>query len=262
MSPTMKDLLEAGVHFGHQTRRWNPKMKKFIFLERNGIYIIDLQKTLGCITRAEAHVRQAVGRGGSVLFVGTKPQAKEPILEESARCGMHYVTERWLGGTLTNFQTVRRSLRRLDELEAMEAAGDTASRSKKEVIQLLKEKERLDKVLSGLRRMEALPSVLFVVDTRKEKIAVAEANRLGIPVVGMVDTNCDPDVVNFPIPANDDAIRSIRLVSGLIADAALEGIKGAVPAEAAAGAAPAAGPEVVTYPPEEPPEIGAAPLAP
>jgi small subunit ribosomal protein S2 len=219
----IRDLLEAGVHFGHQTRRWNPKMKKFIFLERNGIYIIDLAKTLACIQRAEKVVREQVAKGGSVIFVGTKPQAKEIIQEEATRSGQHYIIERWLGGTLTNFQTLKRSLRRLDEIESMEASGDIAARSKKEQTQLMKEKAKLAKVLSGIRRLEALPAVLFVVDTKKERIAVAEANRLGIPVIGMVDTNCDPDSSTYPIPANDDAIRSVKLVAQAIADAVLEG---------------------------------------
>jgi small subunit ribosomal protein S2 len=219
----MKDLLEAGVHFGHQTRRWNPKMKKFIFLERNGIYIIDLQKTLACIRRAEDRVREEVARGGLLLFVGTKAQAKDTIVEEAERCSMHCVTERWLGGTLTNFQTVRRSLRRLEELEALETGEAGGYRSKKETLRLHKEKQRLEKILGGIRKMDALPAVLFAVDTRKEKIAVAEARRLKIPVIGMVDTNCDPDLVDYPIPANDDAIRSIRLMTRLMSDSVLEG---------------------------------------
>jgi small subunit ribosomal protein S2 len=258
MPTTLKNLLEAGVHFGHQTRRWNPKMKRYIFLERNGIYIIDLQKTLRAITTAEELVRGAVARGGKVLFIGTKPQAKDTIREEAERSGMPWVTERWLGGTLTNFQTVRRSLRRLEELEMIESGGGPAVRSKKESLQLRKEAARLQKVFGGIRTLEGLPSVLFVVDTRKEKIAVAEANRLRIPVVGMVDTNSDPDAVTIPIPANDDAIRSIRLVTRVLSDAAIEARKGqhaAEAAEAPAAAEQPVGVEAGTGEAESPPPV-------
>lgn len=248
---TLKDLLEAGVHFGHQTRRWNPKMKKFIFLERNGIYILDLHKTLACVEAARRAVREASLAGGSVMFVGTKAQAKDIIREEAERCGMPWIIERWLGGLLTNFQTVKKSIRRLEEIEALETGEGMGTRSKKEAMMLGKERDRLVKVLGGIRHMQGLPSILFVVDTRKERIAVAEACRLRIPVVGMVDTNCDPDPVALPIPANDDAIRSIRLVAGMVADAVIEGRQTAARAESVefpaatadvpAGAAPGGG---------------------
>ena len=219
---TMKDLLEAGVHFGHQTRRWNPQMKKFIFMERNGIYIIDLQKTLKCVQEARAAVEKAVRAGGHVLFVGTKKQAKPIIVEESARGGMYYVTERWLGGMLTNFKTIRTSIKRLHDLDRMAQDGTFEKLAKKEVGRLSRERERLQFVFAGIKEMPGLPALLFVVDTKKEKIAVAEANRLGIPIVGIVDTNCDPSVINFPIPGNDDAIRSIRLFGRMMSDTVLE----------------------------------------
>ncbi len=220
---TIKSLLEAGVHFGHQRRRWNPKMKKYIFLERSGIYIIDLQKTLECLKKAIAAVRNAVSEGGIVLFVATKKQAQDVMREEAIRCDMPYVTERWLGGMLTNFQTIKQSIKRLEELEAMEADGRLALLSKKEASSLLKQKMKLEKVLSGIRNMNKLPSIVFIVDTRKEKIAVSEANRLKIPVVGVVDTNCDPDPIDYPIPGNDDAIRSIKLFARAISNAVIEG---------------------------------------
>lgn len=219
----MKSLLEAGVHFGHQRRRWNPKMKKYIFLERGGIYIIDLQKTLECLKKAIEAVRSAVSEGGLVLFVATKKQAQDVIRDEALRCDMPYVTERWLGGMLTNFQTIKQSIKRLEELEAMEADGRLALLSKKEAGALLKQKMKLEKVLSGIRKMTKLPSIVFVVDTRKERIAVSEANRLKIPVVGVVDTNCDPDPIDYPIPGNDDAIRSIKLFARAISNAVIEG---------------------------------------
>jgi small subunit ribosomal protein S2 len=220
--PSMRELLEAGVHFGHQTRRWNPRMKPFIFIERNGIHIIDLQKTMQSLSAARNAVAGSVAGGGSVLFVGTKKQAREIILEESVRSGQYSVTERWLGGMLTNFKTIRQSLGRLRDLDRMVADGTMASLSKKEAARLDKERQRLEKVFSGIKEMERLPSVVFVVDTNKERIAVAEANRLGIPVVGMVDTNCDPSVIDYPIPGNDDALRSIKLVAKVIADAVVE----------------------------------------
>jgi small subunit ribosomal protein S2 len=221
-SVTMKSLLEAGVHFGHQKRRWNPKMKKYIFVERSGIYIIDLQKTLECLEKACKGVKAAAGEGKAVLFVGTKKQAKDVIKEEAKRCDMPYVTERWLGGMLTNFNTIKNNINRLNELEAMETSGRMASLSKKEATRLTKEKMKLEKVLDGIRHMRDLPGIVFVVDTRKERIAVAEANRLKIPLVGIVDTNCDPDPVNYPIPGNDDAIRSIRLFSRAISNTVIE----------------------------------------
>ena len=215
----MKDLLEAGVHFGHQTRRWNPKMKRFIFMERNGIYIIDLHRTLKCVQEAQNAIEKAVRGGGHVLFVATKKQAKQTVAEEAARCGMFHVSERWLGGMLTNFKTIRASIKRLKELDAMVADGTFEKLSKKEVSRLSRERDRLQFAFAGIKDMPGLPALVFVIDTKKEKIAVAEANRLGIPIVGVVDTNCDPDVIDFPIPGNDDAIRSIRLFTKLVADA-------------------------------------------
>jgi small subunit ribosomal protein S2 len=237
---TMKSLLEAGVHFGHQKRRWNPKMKRYIFVERSGIYIIDLQKTLEALENASKKVKQVVESGKQVLFVGTKKQAKDVIKEEAKRCDMPYVTERWLGGMLTNYKTIRNNVKRLQDLEAMEADGRLAALSKKEGTMLMKQKAKLEKVLDGIRNMEGLPGLVFVVDTRKERIAVAEANRLRIPIIGIVDTNCDPDPIDFPIPGNDDAIRSIRLFSRAVSNGAIEitGIKsegGTVPEEAEAG---------------------------
>src|SRR5258706_3826916 len=219
---TMKDLLEAGVHFGHQTRRWNPQMKKFIFMERNGIYIIDLQKTLKCIQDARASIERVVRAGGHVLFVATKKQAKPIVVEEAARCGMYYVTERWLGGMLTNFKTIRTSIKRLHDLDRMATDGTFEKLAKKEVSRLSRERERLQFAFAGIKEMPGLPAVVFIVDTKKEKIAVAEAARLGIPIVGVVDTNCDPTVINFPLPGNDDAIRSIRLFTRFVADTVIE----------------------------------------
>jgi small subunit ribosomal protein S2 len=218
----MKDLLEAGVHFGHQTRRWNPQMKRFIFMERNGIYIIDLQKTLKLVQEAKAVIEKAVRGGGHVLFVGTKKQAKSIIVEESTRCGMYSVTERWLGGMLTNFKTIRTSIKRLHDLDRMATDGTFEKLAKKEVSRLTRERERLQFAFAGIKEMPGLPALLFVVDTKKEKIAVAEANRLGIPIIGVVDTNCDPTVIDFPLPGNDDAIRSIRLFTKMVSDVVLE----------------------------------------
>jgi small subunit ribosomal protein S2 len=215
-------LLEAGVHFGHQTRRWNPQMKRFIFMERNGIYIIDLQKTLKCLQDAKAVIQKVVRGGGHVLFVGTKKQAKPIIVEDAGRCGMYYVTERWLGGMLTNFKTIRTSIKRLHELDRMATDGTFEKLAKKEVSRLSRERERLEFAFQGIKEMPGLPALVFVIDTKKEKIAVAEANRLGIPIVGVVDTNCDPSVIDFPVPGNDDAIRSIRLFSTMVADAVEE----------------------------------------
>jgi len=220
----MKDLLEAGVHFGHQTRRWNPKMKRFIFMERNRIYIIDLHKTLKCLGEARAAIEKAVRGGGPVLFVATKKQAKQTVAEESARCGMFHVSERWLGGMLTNFKTIRASIKRLKELDTMATDGTFEKLSKKEVSRLSRERARLQFAFAGIKEMPGLPSLVFVIDTKKEKIAVAEANRLGIPIVGVVDTNCDPDVIEYVIPGNDDAIRAIRLFTSKVADAVLEGL--------------------------------------
>jgi small subunit ribosomal protein S2 len=219
----MKDLLEAGVHFGHQTKRWNPKMKPYIFGERNGIYIIDLGRTSKLYREAAEFAMAAAGRGGTLLFVGTKRQAQDAIAEEAQRCGMFYVNQRWLGGLLTNFSTIQRSLARLRELEAMITDGRYETLSKKEIARLDKERRKLAKNLDGIRGMSRLPDALFVVDTRHEQIAVDEARKLKIPVLGVVDTNCDPDQVDFVIPGNDDALRSIRLFAAGIADAVLAG---------------------------------------
>ena len=222
-SVTMKELLEAGVHFGHQTRRWNPKMKKYIFGARNGIYIIDLQKTLKKVRESLVFITNLAASGKSVLFVGTKRQAQEAIVEESMRCSQHYVDQRWLGGTMTNFTTIKKSLARLSGIEETLSGDKAEMLTKKELSKLEKERGKLEKALSGLRKMDRLPGALFVVDPVKEKIAVAEANKLGIPVVAIVDTNCDPDSVDFPIPGNDDAIRAIKLFAGRFADAIIDG---------------------------------------
>ncbi len=223
VSVTLKELLEAGAHFGHQTRRWNPKMKEYIFGARNGIYIIDLQKTVKLFRDALAFVEQLSAEGGNVLFVGTKRQAQETVAEEAVRCGMGFVNQRWLGGTMTNFATIKKSLARLKDLEEMAAGERDARVTKKEIAELTKERERLEKSLSGLKGMEGLPQALFVVDPFCEKIAIAEANKLGIPVIAVVDTNCDPEPVQYPIPGNDDAIRAIKLFAGRVADAITEG---------------------------------------
>ena len=231
----MKELLEAGVHFGHQTKRWNPKMKEYIFGERNGIYIIDLQKTQRLFQEALNYVEELTGRGGTIMFVGTKRQAQEAITEEAVRCGMPYVTERWLGGLLTNFVTIKKSLERLRELELLQVDGRGDRFTKKELAKFEKEREKLEKNLRGLKAMKNIPDAVFVIDTRKEAIAVKEARKLKIPVVGVVDTNCDPDEVDYVIPANDDALRAIRLFAGRIADAvaAGRGLREAKNAEAA-----------------------------
>ncbi len=223
---SMKQLLEAGVHFGHQTRRWNPKMKKYIFTERNGIYIIDLQKTVKKVEEAYNYVKELVANGGTILFVGTKKQAQESVKEEAERCGMFYVNHRWLGGTLTNFQTIQTRIARLKEIEKMAEDGTFDVLPKKEVAQLKKEQERLEKFLGGIKEMKELPDALFVIDPRKERIAVAEARKLNIPIIGIVDTNCDPDEIDVIIPANDDAIRAVKLLTSKIADAVLEAKQG------------------------------------
>jgi small subunit ribosomal protein S2 len=223
MSVTIKELLEAGVHFGHQTKRWNPKMKKYLFGERNGIYIIDLQKTLKRFQEAQAFVRDVAAGGRSVLYVGTKKQAVDTIQEEATRAGMYFVNRRWLGGTLTNFQTITKSISRLKQLEDMQGTGKFEAFSKKEVLRLEREMAKLNNALLGIKGMEVLPGAVFVIDPKKERIAVREARRLGIPVVAVVDTNCDPDEVDYPIPGNDDAIRAIRLVTSRLTDAILEG---------------------------------------
>ncbi len=222
---TMRQLLESGVHFGHQTRRWNPKMKRFIFTERNGIYIIDLRQTLNYIETAYAYVRDTVAEGGHILFVGTKKQAQEAIAEHATRVGQPYVNHRWLGGMLTNFQTVYKRLQRMKELEALgDLTGTAAGYTKKETLQLFREKTKLTKTLGGLRDMTRVPSAIWVVDTKKEHIAVDEARKLGIPVIAVLDTNCDPDEVDFPIPGNDDAIRSAELLTKVIAAAVADGL--------------------------------------
>ena len=223
---SMKQLLEAGVHFGHQTRRWNPKMKEYIFTERNGIYIIDLQKTVKKLEEAYNFVRDLSMEGKSVLFVGTKKQAQDAIKEEAERCGQFYVNARWLGGMLTNFKTIQSRINKLRKIEKMEADGDFDLLPKKEVIQLKAEQEKLEKNLGGIKEMKKLPSAMFVVDPRKEHIAILEAKALGIPVVAIVDTNCDPDEADYPIPGNDDAIRAVKLIASKIADAVLEGRQG------------------------------------
>ncbi len=220
---TMKNLLEAGVHFGHQTTRWNPKMRKYIYGARNGIYILDLQKTLKKVREAEQFVLNLTRTGQKILFVATKKQAQELIAQEAARCGMPYVNQRWLGGTLTNFVTIRRSIERLLDLEKMEEEGEFERLHKKEALRKRKEIQKLNKFLKGIKQMKDLPQAIYIVDTKKEKIALAEAKKLGIKIIALVDTNCDPDGIDYPIPANDDAIRSIKLFTRKIADLCLEG---------------------------------------
>ncbi|HWB16197.1 MAG TPA: 30S ribosomal protein S2 [Vicinamibacterales bacterium] len=251
----MKDLLEAGVHFGHQTKRWNPKMKPFIFGERNGIYIIDLGRTAKLYREAAEFVTSLASQGGTLLFVGTKRQAQDAIAEEAQRCGMFFVNQRWLGGLLTNFSTIQRSLARLRELEAMTTDGRYDTLSKKEIARLEKERRKLAKNLDGIRGMSRLPDAVFIVDTRHEQIAVDEARKLKIPVVGVVDTNCDPDQVEYVIPGNDDALRSIRLFTGGIADAVLAG-RGIADASAASEPDASGGPQT------PPPATAAAPATP
>ncbi|HOQ14105.1 MAG TPA: 30S ribosomal protein S2 [Bacillota bacterium] len=223
---TIKQLLEAGVHFGHHTRRWNPKMAEYIFTERNGIYIIDLQKTVKKFEEAYMFVRDLAAEGGTILFVGTKKQAADAIREEATRCGMYYVNVRWLGGMLTNYKTIRKSINRLAQLEKMQSDGTFDALPKKEVAALQKEMENYERNLGGIKNMDRLPDAIFIVDTRKEHIAVLEAKKLGIPVIAIVDTNCDPDDADYIIPGNDDAIRAIRLISSVLADAVIEGRQG------------------------------------
>jgi len=223
---SMKQLLEAGVHFGHQTRRWNPKMNEYIFTERNGIYIIDLQKTVKKLEDAYMFVRDLSLQGEDILFVGTKKQAQDSVREEALRCGMPYVNARWLGGMLTNFKTIQRRIKRLSQLKAMEADGTFELLPKKEVIKLKLEIEKLEKFMGGITEMKRQPAAMFIVDPRKERIAVAEAKKLGIPIVAIVDTNCDPDEIDHVIPGNDDAIRAVRLITAAMADAVLEGRQG------------------------------------
>jgi len=223
---SMKQLLEAGVHFGHQTRRWNPKMKKYIFTERNGIYIIDLQKTVRKIDEAYNYVRDLASDGGNILFVGTKKQAQEAMREEADRIGMYYVNQRWLGGTLTNFETIQKRVAKLKKLEQMEVDGTFEVLPKKEVNLLKKEQAKLEKFLSGIKEMKQIPDAMFIVDPRKERIAVAEARKLNIPIIAMCDTNCDPDEIDYVIPSNDDAIRAVKLITARLADAVIEGRQG------------------------------------
>ncbi len=267
---TMRELLDSGVHFGHETRRWNPKMKRFIFAERNGIYIIDIQQSLALIDSAYEFVKDVVAKGGHILYVGTKKQAHEPIIQQSARVGMPYVTERWLGGMLTNFPTVYKRIQRLKELEALETANDLLL-TKKELLVLRREREKLQKNLNGIRDMTKLPSAIWVIDTKKEHLAVQEAKKLGIPVIAVLDTNCDPDEVDFKIPGNDDAIRSIGLLTRVITDAVVAGLaaRGATaaaeakPAEAAVADAAVAAEllESAATPAAETSEVAATPVA-
>ena len=270
---TMKELLSAGVHFGHQTRRWNPKMRRFILGERNGIYLIDLRQTMQGIEGAYTYARDLVARGGTILFVGTKKQTQDPVATFAEACGMPYVNERWLGGMLTNFQTVSARVKRMQEFEAMERAGDFAAMPKKEALRHSRELEKLRRNLGGIRNLDRLPDAIFVIDTKKEHIAVTEANKLGLPVIAVVDTNCDPDVIDYVIPGNDDAIRSGTLLCRVIADAVTEGryiaqqrpkaaaaAAAAVEAAAPAAAAPAPAAEVPAAAPAAP--AAAAPAAP
>jgi small subunit ribosomal protein S2 len=249
---TMKELLEAGVHFGHQTKRWNPKMKPYIFGARNGIYIIDLQKTVRLFKSAYNFVVDAVAAGESVMFVGTKKQGQDAVAEEATRCGMYYVNQRWLGGMLTNFATVKQSIERLKRLDAMVADGSIEGYTKKEVLQFDKERQKLEKTLGGIKGMNRIPGVMFVVDPNNEEIAVCEAKKLGIPVVAIVDTNCDPDQIDYIIPGNDDAIRAIRLLTSKIADAVNEGLQARdTRIQAAAEGEDAAGEEAVVVAADE-----------
>jgi len=245
---TMRQLLDSGVHFGHQTRRWNPKMKRFIHGERNGIYIIDLEQTLGRIETAYSFVRDLVADGGTILFVGTKKQAQDPVRSYADRCGMPYVNERWLGGMLTNFQTMSKRVAKMKDYQRMRDAGDFEAMPKKEALLISRELEKLERNLGGIRNMERLPSAIFVLDTKKEDIAVTEANKLGLPIVAVVDTNCDPDIITYVIPGNDDAIRSANLMARVIADAVDEG---RFIASRKRGAVAPEGPAVVERTPEE-----------
>lgn len=223
---SMKQLLECGVHFGHQTRRWNPKMKPYIFTERNGVYIIDLQKTVRGLEKAYDFVRSVAADGGSLLFVGTKRQAQDTIREEAVRSGQYFINQRWLGGLLTNFQTIRKRVHRMVELQKLDAEDGWGDYTKKEIALFRKEKAKLEKYLQGIKEMKALPDALFIIDPRREDIAVLEARKLGIPVISIVDTNCDPEMIDYPIPGNDDAIRAIKLITGLMAGAMIEGRQG------------------------------------
>ena len=242
---SMKQLLECGVHFGHQTRRWNPKMKPFIFTERNGVYIIDLQKTVRGLDKAYDFIRETAAGGGSILFVGTKRQAQDTIREEAERCGQHYINQRWLGGLMTNFPTIRKRVHRMIELRKYDEDGTWDSFSKKELATLRKEQAKLEKYLGGISKMDSVPDALFLIDPRREENAVSEARKLGVPVISIVDTNCDPELIDYPIPGNDDAIRAIKLITGLMANAIIEGKQGedAVAVETHASEAVEASPE-------------------
>lgn len=242
---SMKQLLECGVHFGHQTRRWNPKMKPYIFTERNGVYIIDLQKTVRGLDKAYDFIRETAATGGTVLFVGTKRQAQDTIRDEAVRCGQHFINQRWLGGLMTNFPTIRKRVQRMIELRKYDEDNTWESFSKKEVATLRKEQSKLEKYLGGIAKMDSVPDALFLIDPRREENAIAEARKLGIPVVSIVDTNCDPEVIDYPIPGNDDAIRAIKLIAGLMASAVIEGRQGedATAEEVPVAAAPAPAPE-------------------
>ena len=246
---SMKLLLESGVHFGHQTRRWDPRMKPYIFTERNGIHIIDLQQTVSRLNEAYGFVRDTAANGGAVLFVGTKKQAQEAVESEAKRCGMFFVNQRWLGGMLTNFRTIQSRIKRLTDLEAQKEAGEFERLPKREASELTDEIARLNKMLGGIKQMKRLPDIVFIIDPNKERLAIAESRRLEIPIVSLIDTNCNPDEIDYPIPANDDAIRAVKLLSGKIADAALEGAtirQSAIEEEAAAAAAAAAADEKIT----------------
>jgi small subunit ribosomal protein S2 len=258
----MKQLLEAGVHFGHQTRRWNPKMQRYIFGARNGIYIIDLQKTLRQFKESYRFVRELSARGGNVLFVGTKKQAHESIFEEAQRCGMPYVNHRWLGGMLTNFATIKKSITRLKKYEIMEEEQSWGNLTKKEILNITKEKQKLGQFLDGIKDMGKLPDALFVVDPKREEIAIKEARKLGIPILAIVDTNCDPDLIDMVIPGNDDAIRSIRLFTSKIADAIIEGQQLVGAGEVGVVEAPAEAPQAPAEPPQAPAEAPQAPAEP
>ena len=256
---TMKELLEAGVHFGHQTKRWNPKMAKYIFGERNGIYIIDLQKTLKKFRDAQVFARDLAANGGTILFVGTKKQAQETIADEAARCSMFYVNQRWLGGTLTNFSTIRKSINHLKRLEEMRETGELERVPKKEALGLERERAKLEKALIGIKQLDRLPSAVYIIDPRKERIAVAEAQKLGIAIIAIVDTNCDPTGIDHPIPGNDDAIRAIRLITSRVADAVIEG-RGVVAKVTAEEAKPTEEPQAAVSLAATPAEAEPAPI--
>jgi len=253
----VKELLEAGVHFGHQARRWNPKMERYILAKRHGIHVVDLRKTADCLEAAVNAARQVGERGGKVMFVGTKKQAQDTVAAEARRCGQHYVNRRWLGGQLTNFKTIKARIAKLKELETAKENGTWERFSKKEALSLDREREKLERSLGGIKNLDHLPDMLFVIDPKRERIAVTEANHMGIPVVAIADTNCDPDVIDYPIPGNDDATKAIRLITGRIADAILEGRKSGAAASAEAEAAARKAAEAATTPPPAAPKAAA-----